>query len=760
MSGEFQLNAEQKSKLQEITNNGEGNYAAGYDYLRQQIQTFLDAPENASHPDQQAYENTNYWLEKAAEINRNDPNSDANAYIREVTRSGLLFDGKNADPAKIQENSDIIGKTVMADISDKSFIPSIDALLQRDVQSALGVGGQTLAGWGGSFYYWDMQMSDKPNDTVGNRIIGDPAEYEKFLAVSTKAAIETMARLGISFEQFETARKAQVPEKVMSEIMDRSAFVLDDGDGQSDYMGSPNEVDGYRASIGSDDVVSWYQLDKNLQRVRLQDEAMISKLNTRRNLRLEKGLNHPWQAPKTEARVDKITLNDGTIYEQTYGADGSVKQTAKTSPDGTRIEKGYDPVNSKVIYEKRFDKDGNLTFDSVEDARKQVEVEKNATEKAAAAKAEADRIAAEQAVAAKAKADKAAEDKLRADKAAQASAIELINKQAEENRLAFEKKQDEVRKQAVEFNKKQEEMFSSIHDSLDKITKNPVGNSDYSKFQPVQVSDSTLTPPRVDIPIFTPSFTPINSSSYSGGIPGINIGLLNPPVPGIKPFSPLDIGVPVVLDLNRDGNLDIEPLTGNRDQALQSFEQMQDVVDNIVNTVSFDWNGDRVPDQTAWVGPGDGVLVIDLANNGYTGGDGVIDQPKEIAFALWKTEEERGAELKEKGIDDTGRPVTDLEGLRWAFDSNHDNVLDMRDARWNEFRVWQDANQNGVTDPGELLTMDQAGIRLIDLMPSSDGNKVFPDGSAITGTSSAEMTDGTKMLVGDVSLAYRPSLAG
>lgn len=87
-------------------------------------------------------------------------------------------------------------------------------------------------------------------------------------------------------------------------------------------------------------------------------------------------------------------------------------------------------------------------------------------------------------------------------------------------------------------------------------------------------------------------------------------------------------------------------------------------------------------------------------------------------------------------------------------------MLDSNDTPWNEFRVWQDANQNGITDAGELLTMEQAGIKLINLMPSSDGSKAFPAGSAITGTSTAEMSDGTKLLVGDVSLAYRPSLAG
>ena len=203
---------------------------------------------------------------------------------------------------------------------------------------------------------------------------------------------------------------------------------------------------------------------------------------------------------------------------------------------------------------------------------------------------------------------------------------------------------------------------------------------------------------------------------------------------------------PVAFDLNHDGQIDLQPLGG--------------VVSAKGLSPEFDWTTDGTPDKTAWVGKQDGLLVIDLAENGETGSDGVIDQPEEMVFAYWKTEEERVAELKEKGIDNNGRPITDLEGLRWAFDSNHDNVLDMRDARWNEFRVWQDANQNGITDAGELMTMDQAGIRLINLMPSSDGSKAFPDGSAITGTSSAEMTDGTKMLVGDVSLAFRPSLAG
>lgn len=202
---------------------------------------------------------------------------------------------------------------------------------------------------------------------------------------------------------------------------------------------------------------------------------------------------------------------------------------------------------------------------------------------------------------------------------------------------------------------------------------------------------------------------------------------------------------PVLLDLNGDGVLDLTTLKFS---------------DTDVDSVpTFDWDGDGISDQSAWVGPNDGLLVIDLAADGTAGADGKIDQAREIAFSVWKTEDARQAELEEQGIDDTGRTVSDLEGLRYAFDTNGDNILDAKDERWSEFRVWRDLNQNGVADAGELMTMDEAGIKLINLLPTSDGATAFADGSAITGTTTAEKTDGSSMLVGDATFSYRPSVA-
>ncbi|MDR9805485.1 hypothetical protein [Rhizobium hidalgonense] len=186
---------------------------------------------------------------------------------------------------------------------------------------------------------------------------------------------------------------------------------------------------------------------------------------------------------------------------------------------------------------------------------------------------------------------------------------------------------------------------------------------------------------------------------------------------------------PVLLDLDGDGHVDLRPID----------------LTNIVASPAFDWDGDGVRDTTAWAGPSDGFLAIDLAANGAAGPDGLIDQAKELAFSLWAEQGE------------TVGSISDLEGVRIVFDTNRDNILNADDQRWNEFRIWRDANQNGLTDQGELLTMTDAGIKLINLMPTTDGSQAFADGSTITGTSSYETVDGNKHVVGDVMLSFRPS---
>jgi hypothetical protein len=172
---------------------------------------------------------------------------------------------------------------------------------------------------------------------------------------------------------------------------------------------------------------------------------------------------------------------------------------------------------------------------------------------------------------------------------------------------------------------------------------------------------------------------------------------------------------PVILDLDGNG-VDVTPLSSS--------------------TARFDMNGDGLRDPTAWAGPKDGLLTIDLAADGTSGPDGVIDQTKELVFTQWAP--------------GTG---SDMAALRQVFDTNHNGKLDSGDARWSEFRVWVDADQDGISQRGELKTFDQLGIASIGLDPSGPA-RMLSDGSIIQGVSAYTRTDGTTGVAGDVALVY------
>lgn len=170
---------------------------------------------------------------------------------------------------------------------------------------------------------------------------------------------------------------------------------------------------------------------------------------------------------------------------------------------------------------------------------------------------------------------------------------------------------------------------------------------------------------------------------------------------------------------------------------------------------TFDIDGDGFREQTAWAAADDGFLVVDLDADGNisaSGGDGDITQGAEIAFASW-----------------AGEGATDLQGLaqarddegRLIFDSNGDGVLDNNDDVWNSMKVFQDLDQDGEVDEGELRTLDDWGISQINLTYDDGSGFAETDdnvtilGNTLHGTASfvrdGKLVEGG---VGDVSLAY------
>lgn len=169
-----------------------------------------------------------------------------------------------------------------------------------------------------------------------------------------------------------------------------------------------------------------------------------------------------------------------------------------------------------------------------------------------------------------------------------------------------------------------------------------------------------------------------------------------------------DPGKPVLLDLNGNG-LD-----------LISIEN---------STAYFDITDDGHRDKMGWIGAEDGLLAYDHNQ------DGDISRRDEIAF-----------------VDYLPGARTDLEGLR-AFDSNQDGFLDAQDAEWSKFGVWQDKDQDGMTDEGEFRSLDLEGIARIGL--TSDWNSREQAGNIVFGETSYTRTDGTTGIAGDVMLNFQ-----
>ena len=144
---------------------------------------------------------------------------------------------------------------------------------------------------------------------------------------------------------------------------------------------------------------------------------------------------------------------------------------------------------------------------------------------------------------------------------------------------------------------------------------------------------------------------------------------------------------PLVLDLNGDG--------------VQTLSIDEGVEFDILNT------GSKV--QTGWVSGEDALLAIDRNSNDR------IDDRSELF----------------------GGDIGDGFGKLGTFDSNDDGFVDETDAGFGELHVWQDGNENGITDAGELASLESAGVASLDtsytdvFSTDAQGNIHGEHGSAI-----------------------------
>ena len=176
-----------------------------------------------------------------------------------------------------------------------------------------------------------------------------------------------------------------------------------------------------------------------------------------------------------------------------------------------------------------------------------------------------------------------------------------------------------------------------------------------------------------------PYTTAANRNAY--GINGL-VGWAN----RVQPTDPL------VLDLNGDG------------VKLTRYTEKK---------VLFDIDNDGGSrEETGWVGADDGILVRDLNGNGKI--DNISETFSEYYAGRAGINGESGEKHYRNGF----------EALL-TLDSNKDYVFDAKDSAFNQVRVWQDKNQNGVTDSGELFTLAALGITSISLEYQGKGGEFY-----------------------------------
>ena len=81
-------------------------------------------------------------------------------------------------------------------------------------------------------------------------------------------------------------------------------------------------------------------------------------------------------------------------------------------------------------------------------------------------------------------------------------------------------------------------------------------------------------------------------------------------------------------------------------------------------------------------------------------------------------------------------------------------MLDAKDARFSDFKVWRDANGDGVSDAGEMQTLTQAGIQSMNLTVKSGTSASLSDGTQVFGLTDVQRTDGSIVQAADVAFAY------
>ncbi|WP_298082676.1 calcium-binding protein, partial [uncultured Campylobacter sp.] len=193
-------------------------------------------------------------------------------------------------------------------------------------------------------------------------------------------------------------------------------------------------------------------------------------------------------------------------------------------------------------------------------------------------------------------------------------------------------------------------------------------------------------------------------------------------------FNSISIYDPLALDLNRDGKIGINPI------SITASDKKSGSNNNESGGAYFDHNGDGVSHKSSWISKEDGILAYDRNGNGK------IDDGSELFGNFTQIKDKEGNQRLAKD---------GYEALK-EFDSNNDGLIDNKDDKFKDLKIWQDANSNGISDEGELKSLDELGIASLSLN-HNEVNEDLGGGNTLSLKGSYIKKDGTAHSMGDLN---------
>ncbi len=186
-------------------------------------------------------------------------------------------------------------------------------------------------------------------------------------------------------------------------------------------------------------------------------------------------------------------------------------------------------------------------------------------------------------------------------------------------------------------------------------------------------------------------------------IPFVPVGITDSGIVTLGRFVATALLGPLAVDLDGDG------------LELISYENSK---------AFFDAKGNGFVNATAWVSKDDGLLSVDW------NADGKINDINEL-FGY----------VASDGFSD----------LR-HYDDNGDNRIDNQDAIFSLLKIWQDLNEDGITDPGELKSISELNISAISLVTKSE-NMVIA-GNTVTSSAQIILSDNSTLKIYDANFEF------